>query len=155
DNVRPLGRKTRGVKSMRLSQNEHCIDMTVLQSGYEILTISENGYGKRSDPEDYRLQSRAGKGIKAGTFNQKTGNLVNLKQVKPENDIMLIADNGTFIRIKAAEVSKIGRDTQGVRMMKLKDKGKIVSVSLAEPEEEEIVDNIDVESDDTVVQSDE
>ncbi|MDR1138408.1 MAG: DNA gyrase subunit A [Clostridiales bacterium] len=135
-NVRPQGRKTRGVRSIRINDSEHCVDMTVLHPGYEILTISQNGYGKRSDPEDYRLQRRAGKGIKAGVFNDKTGRLVNLKQVKPENDIMIIADNGTFIRIKASEVSKIGRDTQGVRMMKLKNQGKIVSVSLAEPEEE-------------------
>ena len=142
DNVRPQGRKTRGVRSIRITEEEHCVDMTVLQSGFEILTISENGYGKRSDPDDYRLQMRAGKGIKAGVFNEKTGNLVNLKQVKPENDIILIADNGTLIRIKASEVSRIGRSTQGVRMMKLRNSGKIVSVSLAEPEpEEEYVDD--------------
>ncbi|MDR3022339.1 MAG: DNA gyrase subunit A [Clostridiales bacterium] len=135
DNVRPLGRDTQGVRSIKLNTNDYCVDMTVLQPGYEILTISENGYGKRSNPDDYRLQSRAGKGIKAGIFNQKTGKLVNLKQINPENDIMIISDNGTFIRIKATEVSKIGRDTQGVRMMKLKKSGKIASVSLAEPEE--------------------
>jgi len=122
------------------------VDMTVVQDGFEVLTISENGYGKRSDLEDYRLQSRAGKGVKAGHFNDKTGDLVNLKLIDPENDIMIIADNGIIIRLKAKEVSKISRDTQGVRMMRLKDEGKVVCVAVTPPEAEEIAEGGEAES---------
>lgn len=133
-----MGRDTQGVKSMKIDEDDYIVDMTVIRDGCEILTVSQNGYGKRTDLEDYRLQSRAGKGIKAGTFNKKTGRLVNMKQIMPDDDIMVIADNGTIIRMRAKEVSKIGRDTQGVRMMKMKNEGSsVVCVAVAQPEPEE------------------
>ena len=138
ENVRKTGRGTQGVRSIKLGDQDYVVDVTVIQDGYEVLTVSENGYGKRSDLEDYRLQSRAGKGIKAGQFNEKTGKLINLKLIDPENDIMIIADNGIIIRMRAKEVSKISRDTQGVRMMRLKNEGKVVCVALTPPEAEEI-----------------
>ncbi len=128
EEVRPMGREAQGVISMRLDDNDYVVDMAVIRNGYEVITVSENGFGKRSSVVDYRLQSRAGKGIKAGVFNEKTGKLVNLKLVDPENDIMLIADTGVVIRIRAKEISKIGRDTLGVRIMKFRDEGKVVSV---------------------------
>lgn len=128
EEVRPMGREAQGVISMRLDDNDYVVDMAVIRNGYEVITVSENGFGKRSSVVDYRLQNRAGKGIKAGVFNEKTGKLVNLKLVDPENDIMLIADTGVVIRIRAKEISKIGRDTLGVRIMKFKDEGKVVSV---------------------------
>jgi DNA gyrase subunit A len=138
EDVRSMGRTAAGVKSMNIDkENDNVVDMTVIESGSEILTVSENGYGKRSDPDDYRLQSRAGKGIKAGHFNEKTGRLVNLKQVHPEQDIMLISDNGTMIRTRASYISKVGRDTQGVRIMRVAEGCKIVGVAVAEPQEEE------------------
>ena len=98
--------------------------------------MSENGYGKRSDLVDYRLQSRAGKGIKAGVFNEKTGKLVNLKLIDPANDVMLIADNGVVIRVRAKDISKIGRDTLGVKVMKFKGEAKVVCVSESPVSEE-------------------
>ncbi len=138
EDVRAMGRTAAGVKSMNIDkESDNIVDMSVIEPGCEILTISANGYGKRSDPDDYRLQSRAGKGIKAGVFNEKTGPLVNLKQVRLEQDIMLINDNGTMIRTKASYISKIGRDTQGVRVMKVDTGHKIVGVAVAEPQEEE------------------
>lgn len=129
EEVRPMGREAQGVISMRLDEGDYVVDMAVIRNGCEVITVSEYGFGKRSSVVDYRLQSRAGKGIKAGVFNEKTGKLVNLKLVDPENDIMLIADTGIVIRIRAKEISKIGRDTLGVRIMKFKDGGKVVSVS--------------------------
>ena len=141
ENVRRMGRTSQGVRSMKLNPNDYVVDMAVVVDGYEVLTISENGYGKRSDLEDYRLQSRAGKGILAGQFNEKTGKLVNLKLIDPENDIMIIADNGIIIRMRAKEVSNIGRNTQGVRMMRLKNEGKVVCVALTPPEAEELDDS--------------
>ena len=140
EDVRPMGRDTQGVRSIKLNKEDYIVDMAVLKNGCQILTVSENGYGKRSDPNDYRLQTRGGKGIKAGVFNSKTGMLVNLKQVKPEEDVILIADNGTIIRMPAKEISKIGRDTQGVRIMRIKDDNyKVVCASVTEHQEEEEV----------------
>ena len=128
--VRTMGRDTMGVKAMRLAPNETIVDMTVVTENADMLTISENGYGKRTSEEEYRLQGRNGKGIKAGIFNEVTGNLVNLKQVTADDDIMLIADDGVVIRIDSNEISKIGRNTKGVRIMKLKDGAKIVCVAV-------------------------
>lgn len=142
ENVRKMGRSSQGVKSISLNKKDYVVDMSVIKKGCQILTISENGYGKRSDPNDYRLQTRGGKGIKAGVFNQKTGKLVNLKQIKMEQDVILISDNGTIIRLEAEQISKIGRNTQGVKIMRLKDKSyKVVCASVAEHEEIEEVED--------------
>ena len=119
--------------------------MAVIREGCEVLTISSNGFGKRSEIEDYRLQNRGGKGIKAGIFNEKTGNLVNLKLIEPGQDIMLIADTGIVIRIRSEEVSTIGRSTQGVRIMKLGE-GRIATVALAPREDEEFPEDADGET---------
>ena len=129
EEVRPMGREAQGVKSIKLDKGDYVVDMAIARNGLEVLTVSEKGFGKRSDLIDYRLQSRAGKGIKAGVFNNKTGKLVNLKLIDPENDVMLIADNGIVIRIRAKDISKIGRDTMGVRVMKFKGDAQVVCVS--------------------------
>ena len=129
EEVRPMGREAQGVRSMKLDDGDYVVDMAIARNGVEVLTISEKGFGKRSELIDYRLQSRAGKGIKAGVFNDKTGKLVNLKLINPDNDVMLIADNGIVIRIKAKDISKIGRDTMGVRVMKFKGDAQVVCVS--------------------------
>jgi DNA gyrase subunit A len=102
-----------------------------------MLTISENGYGKRTSEDEYRLQGRNGKGIKAGIFNEQTGGLVNLKQVTDEDDIMLIADDGVVIRVTANEISRIGRNTKGVKIMKIKEKSKIMCVAVTKSEKSE------------------
>ena len=128
--VRSMGRDTMGVKAMKLSENEVIVDMTIITPNSDMLTISENGYGKRTNEDEYRLQGRNGKGIKAGIFNEVTGNLVNLKQVTDDDDVMLIADDGVVIRVESSEISKIGRNTKGVRIMKLKDGAKIVCVAI-------------------------
>ena len=135
--VRSVGRTSQGVKSIKLDEGEKVVDATVVKEGSEVLTITENGYGKRSDIDEYRLQSRAGIGIKAGNFNEKTGDLVNLKLISPEDDVMIISDNGTVIRIKASEISKISRNTQGVRLMRIKNNAKVVSFSIAPHLEDE------------------
>ena len=136
EEVRPMGREAQGVRSMKLDKGDYVTDMAVIKSGYDVLTVSEHGYGKISDVSDYRLQARSGKGIKAGVFNAKTGNLVNLKLVAEDEDVMLIADNGVIIRVQAKDISKIGRDTLGVRIMKFKDDAKVVCVATTPHEEE-------------------
>ena len=150
-NVRKMGRDTMGVKSMKLSSDDYIVDMSVILPNHDMLTISEYGYGKRTDQEEYRVQGRAGSGIKAGIFDDKTGRLVNLKQVTLDNDIMIIADDGTIIRVKAKEISKIGRNTKGVRIMKLKEGSKIVSVvaTPSEEDEQELANNLEENSNQT------
>ena len=140
EEVRPLGRDTMGVKSMKLNPDDYVVDMIALKPDHDILTITEQGYGKRSSTDDYRLQVRGGKGVKAGVFNEKTGKLVNLKQVADNEDVMLIANNGTIIRLRATSITKIGRDTQGVRIMKLKEDSKVVCVAIADSYAEDVND---------------
>ncbi len=134
-NVRSMGRDTQGVKSISLSGDEYVVDMSKIYDDKFMLTVSEFGYGKRSETSDYRVQTRAGKGIKAGVFNEETGNLINLKQVSEKDDVMIIADDGVIIRIAAKDISKIGRNTKGVRLMRVGEKSKIVGVAVVPSEE--------------------
>ena len=135
--VRNMGRESQGVRSMKLSADDYIVDMTIVKPKTQIITISENGYGKRCDVEEYRLQSRGGKGVKAGVFNSKTGKLVALKQSILDDDIMLIADNGVIIRTPVEQISSLSRVSQGVKVMRLKEENKIVGVALVKKEEEE------------------
>ncbi len=133
--VRPMGRDTMGVRGIALTEGDEAVDMLVLREGYDILTVSENGYGKRSDPEDYRLQSRGGKGIKAGVFNEKTGALVNMKLASDLYDAMLVTSAGIVIRMHLDAISKIGRATRGVRLMNVRD-GVVATVAITDRDEE-------------------
>ncbi len=153
--VRPMGRDTQGVRAMNLGEDDRLVDMLVVKEGSEIFTLTSKGYGKRSDVEDYRLQGRAGKGIKAGVFNEKTGHLVALKVVSEEEDLMIISANGTIIRMHVSDISKIGRNTQGVRVMRLKD-SEVATVAVAPREEDasqesvEETDSADAEKQESV-----
>ncbi len=133
--VRKTGRGSQGVKSMTLSDEDEIIDMTIVKQGSQIVTISENGYGKRSSVDEYRLQGRGGMGVKAGVFNEKTGKLVALKQISGDEDILMIADSGVIIRTPVDAISMFSRVSQGVKVMRLKDGAKIVSVALADKED--------------------
>ena len=134
--LKPIGRDTQGVKAMDLEEGDYLIGMTVVDHDKSVLTITSNGYGKLSSIEDYRLQGRAGKGIKAGNFSEKTGNLVCLTFVSEDQDVMLITDNGIIIRVKASDISKLKRDTQGVIVMRL-DEGEVSTVAVVPHEDEE------------------
>ncbi len=133
--VRSMGRDTAGVKAMKIGANDALVDMLVIDESKDILTVTTGGYGKRSRVEDYRLQGRAGKGIKAGTFNEVTGSLINLKQVTDDDDIMIISDGGTIIRMHCSSISTIGRAARGVRLMRLKD-GLVATVAVTERDDE-------------------
>lgn len=136
--IRPTGRTSMGVKSIKLDKGEYVVDMTKVKEDCEVLTITENGYGKRTDISEYRLQGRAGSGILVGKLTEKTGNVVNLKLVHPqEDDVMIIADNGIIIRVKADEISKIGRNTQGVKVMRMKDEDSRVVAFTIVPRQED------------------
>ncbi len=133
--VRSMGRDTAGVKAMKIGDDDALVDMLVIDESKDILTVTTGGYGKRSRVEDYRLQGRAGKGIKAGTFNEVTGSLINLKQVTDDDDIMIISDGGTIIRMHCSSISTIGRAARGVRLMRLKD-GLVATVAVTERDDE-------------------
>ena len=135
EDVRAMGRDTAGVKAMKLVGEDRLVDMLVVDKEKDILTVSSNGYGKRSAPSNYRAQGRAGKGVKAGTFNELTGVLVSIKQVTDDDDVMIISDGGTIIRMHCADISRFGRASRGVRLMRLKD-GVVATVALTERDDE-------------------
>ena len=112
--------------------------MAIIKENSTIITISENGYGKKTNVDEFRVQQRGGSGVKAGIFNEKTGKLVALKQIIEDCDLLLIADSGVIIRTPVDDISQFSRTSQGVRIMKLKNEAKITSVALTEKEETEI-----------------
>ena len=134
--IRPMGRASMGVKSMKLAEDDIVIDMAPIEEGATVLAITEGGYGKRTSPDEYREQGRNGKGIRAINLTDKTGDLAALLLVHEEEDILLITDDGTIIRTPAADVRLCGRNTQGVRVMKLQEGSKVIGVARAEKEEE-------------------
>ena len=146
DDVKPLGRDTMGVKAIDLADDDYLVDMLVYKQGYDILTITEKGYGKRSDVSEYKVQNRNGKGIKAGIFNEKTGRLVGLKQVTEDEDVMMIANNGVIIRTPASAISKITRDTIGVKVMRLHEGTTVSCVAIADTVAEDITGETEEES---------
>ena len=148
--VRATGRDTQGVKSMDIENGDYVIDMQVVHPGDTVITVSSLGYGKRSSLDEYRLQSRAGKGIKAGIFNEVTGSLVGIKPVREGEDVMMISDTGVAIRVLVDEISLIGRATKGVKVMRL-DGSEISTVTIAphDEEPEEIVGEDGDETSDT------
>jgi len=136
DNIRAMGRSAMGVKSMELDEGDEIVSMSVVDEGMQVLTVSENGYGKRTEVEEYRAQSRGGKGIKAMQLTDKTGKLAALMLVNPEDDVMMISDDGTIIRTAVEDISTQSRSTQGVRLMRLGEGSKVVAVTTTEKMEE-------------------
>ncbi|MBQ8909113.1 MAG: DNA gyrase subunit A [Clostridia bacterium] len=137
NDVRNMGRDSQGVRSMKLADDDYIIDMVVAKENSQIITVSAKGYAKRSDVEEYRLQGRGGMGVKAGVFNEKTGNLVALRQSTEKCDIMLISDDGVIIRVSLDQISHLSRVSQGVKAMRLKNESSIVGVALVKEDEEQ------------------
>lgn len=137
--VRAIGRTASGVRGIRLG-NEHdeVIGMVCVQNGNEdILVISENGYGKRSKIDDYRITNRGGKGVKTINITEKTGKLIAMKSVSDDNDLMIITLKGLTIRLAVSTISVLGRATQGVRVINLKGDDRIASIAPVSVEETE------------------
>ena len=139
EDARPMGRISRGVRGMSLEGDDVVIGMAIVNEAYSdstIFTVTENGFGKRTDLGEYRLQSRGGKGVITIKTTERNGCVVDIKQVTDENDLMLITDQGKIIRMPVAGFSVIGRNTQGVRLMVTEEGERIVAVArLAEKEE--------------------
>ena len=146
--MRPMGRSAMGVRSIDLDEGDEVIDVAFVEEGAQVLSITENGYGKRTDIDEYRLQQRGGKGIKAMNLTEKTGNLAAQLLVHDDEDLLLITSDGTVIRTPVNSISVLGRNTQGVRLMRVGEDSKVVCVARAEPEPEEEPDN-DVETEAT------
>ena len=135
--ARAMGRTAQGVKAIELDGEDEVVDMSVIEGDQTVLSISEYGYGKRTPLDEYRAQTRGGKGIKAMNLTPKTGRLAGQLLVHPGEDILMITDDGQMIRTPADEISELGRNTQGVRLMKVADECHIVCVARAEAEPEE------------------
>ncbi|NNE46184.1 MAG: DNA gyrase subunit A [Rhodothermales bacterium] len=132
EDVRPTGRNTQGVRGISLRKGQEAIGMIVLRGDSpqkQVLTISSNGYGKRTEVEDYRLQSRGGKGIITQKTTEKTGTVVAIKAVLETDDLMIVTQKGLLIRMHVAGISTLGRNTQGVRLIKMKSGDSIADVT--------------------------
>jgi DNA gyrase subunit A len=141
EQVRPTGRGTYGVVGMTLEKGDAIVSIEILSLGANILTVSENGYGKRTAMDEYRLQSRGGKGIITMKTTDKTGRVVGVQQVTEEDQLMLVTNIGKIIRLRVKDIRVIGRNTQGVHLIGLEEGERVVSLArLAEKEEEEEVE---------------
>ena len=136
--VRPIGRVSQGVIGIRLDDDDSVIGMESIIEGSNstLLAITENGFGKRTELEEYRVQTRGGNGVITYKITPKTGVIVGIRIVREDDDVMLITDTGTIIRINVAEISVLGRSTQGVTLMRTNE-GKVVSIEKIEPERDE------------------
>ena len=137
--VRPIGRTAQGVIGIRIEKDDEVIGMeSVIRGGKAtLLAITENGFGKRTELDEYRVQLRGGKGVVTYKITPKTGKIVGVRIANDEDDVMLITDTGTIIRLKVKDISVLGRATQGVTLMRTSDGGKVVSIETLTPEMED------------------
>jgi len=131
-----VGRTARGVIGIRLKKGQRVVSMLVLGEG-DILTVTERGYGKRSNPEEHSRQGRGGQGVIGIQTSERNGALISALQVTDEDDIMLISDGGTLVRTHANEISTLGRNTQGVTLIRLRKDENLVGLARIQSEDEE------------------
>jgi len=141
--VRSMGRTATGVKGITLDPGDEVVGMEVLEEENDVLIVTKNGYGKRTPASEYRVQGRGGKGIKTCHVTEKNGDLVSMRAVTGEEDLMLITTGGVLIRIDVAGISKMGRNTQGVKLISMKESENefVATVAKVEKEEEEAQEN--------------
>ncbi len=143
EEVRPVGRTSMGVKGIALGKDDIVIGMEPISSDKDyILAITENGFGKRTEVEEYRCQARSGKGVLTYKTTPKTGHIIGIKIVSDTDDVMMITDTGVIIRINVKDISVLGRNTQGVTLMRTSDGGKVVNIAKI-PEEDEVTNEIE------------
>jgi DNA gyrase subunit A len=140
--VREMGRQARGVRAIRLAEGDVVVGMSILRENGLVLTVSETGYGRLSNPEDYRLQHRGGMGI-LNYHVEKYGNVAAIKVVDLEDDIILIADDGVIIRIEAGSVRICARPSKGVRVMKVNEGSKVITMARAPHDDEEEISAVE------------
>ncbi|WP_233487052.1 MULTISPECIES: DNA gyrase subunit A [unclassified Halanaerobium] len=147
EDVRPVGRNSFGVKGIDLDEDDYVINLGLDSAGEEVLIITENGFGKRTKLDEYRLQSRSGKGLITAKITEKNGKLADAKIVDKDMELMIITLQGIVIRVNVNEISTTGRNTMGVKIIDVKEGDKVVSVAKIEPENELSEDNEDGNSD--------
>ena len=145
--TRPMGRNASGVRGIKLKDKEDEVVgmISVNDMDANILVVSENGFGKRSSLEDYRLTNRGGKGVKTISITEKTGKLVTLKSVSDSDDLMIINKSGIAIRMQVEDLRVMGRATQGVKVISLKDGDSIAAVAKVMKDDDDIEDINDIE----------
>ena len=143
EHIRTCGRVSMGVKAIRLEEGDYVIDMARFEENSQVLVITAKGYGKRTPCSEYREQARNGKGIRAMMVTDKTGPLAAQLLVQPEEDILLITGDGTIIRARVADIRLSGRNTQGVRIMRIAEGSEVVAVARSEAEEDDLPEESD------------
>jgi DNA gyrase subunit A len=145
--VRPMGRATTGVRGIQLDTDDRVIGMVVIRRDATLLTVTERGLGKRSELADYRVQKRGGKGIITVRRTPKTGSVVALKEVLPDDELMLVTRHGVIIRLPVEGIRVIGRNTQGVKIINLDSGDSVMDVARVVSESEEVVEAAEVIAD--------
>ena len=126
--VRPIGRTGRGVRGIRLKQGDRVVGAEIVQPGNKLLTVTSRGYGKRTLMEEYPIQGRGGLGVMTIRCNEKIGSVVGVQQVDEEDQLLVITSDGNIVRMRVNEISLIGRNTQGVRLVGIREGNQVVSV---------------------------
>ena len=134
--VRVMGRGSSGVKGIELSKDENVVGAEVVDNNAEVLIVTENGYGKKTPIDEYRLTHRGSKGVKTLNITEKNGKLISLRTVYEDEDLIIITDSGMTIRMEISQISTLSRNTQGVRLINLKDNQKVSTTAIIEKEEE-------------------
>jgi DNA gyrase subunit A len=143
--VRAMGRTARGVRGVRMDDDQQVIAMIIPKTGGRVLTVSENGYGKRTDVDDFPCKGRGNRGVIAMTMSDRNGALVGAVQVFDGDDLMLITDQGTLVRTRTDEISLLSRNTQGVKVIRLRDEEHLVGVQrVAEQDVDDVVDDVEL-----------
>ena len=136
EDVRPMGRTAHGVRGVTLEEDDAVVGMAAVKGEASLLVATENGYGKRSSISDYRITGRGGKGIISIQATERNGKVVAALEVVPTDEVMLITRGGIVIRTRVADISEIGRNTQGVRLMNLESGDQLIDVARVEEKEE-------------------
>jgi len=135
--ARTMGRDTAGVRGVRLGEGDCVVSMAVVKDGDMLLTVSENGYGKISQVDDYRMVHRGGKGVITIKTTQRNGSVVAVKKVSPEDELIVTSQSGKIIRIRVSDIRVTGRNAAGVRIMNLHDDDKVIALQPVQAQEEE------------------
>ncbi|MFG6113602.1 DNA gyrase subunit A [Halobacillus sp. MO56] len=137
DQVRTMGRTAAGVKGISLREGDEVVSMEIIDDDLQVLTVTDKGFGKRTPAADYRITNRGGKGILTCNLTERNGEVVAVKAVTGEEDVMIITATGVLIRMPIESISETGRNTQGVRLIRLQENESVATVAVLEPEEEE------------------
>ena len=134
NDARPMGRTATGVRGIKLREDDYVIGAQIIDDECMVLNVTEKGYGKRTNADEFKVQLRGGTGVKIQHFTEKTGALVGISIVKGKEELMLITSEGVIIRIRTNEISNIGRVSQGVKLMNLAEGVKVVSIAKIDEE---------------------